>query len=597
MTITDDDTGVGTTSTTVTVNNVAPIITAIGATIDENDVATVSGTITDPGSQDTFTIEIDWGEGTPHTYNYPAGSTSFSETHQYLDDNPTGTPADVYNINVTVTDDDTGSGSASTTVTINNVAPIITATGATINENDVATVSGTITDPGTQDTFTIEVDWGEGAPQTYNYPSGATSFSETHQYLDDNPIGTLSDVYNINVTITDDDTGVGLASTTVTVNNVSPTTSIDSMVQPYPSFIITLDVLEFTGSFTDPGTLDTHTIEWDFGDGTIFTGTLTPTHAYEYPGDYLVTLTITDDDGGIGTDTMEITVDAYSEATEKVMEDLENSFPPGDNKHVDKALDKLEKAEEKFDEYENKKGIEEIGKAIKELMKAQKEGADVGDEIDTLVALVEDLVDNTLLETVDLLGEDNKHIEKANKHMDKALEKLEDGKFDKAIKEFSKAYKEILKARGEWVPDGLEETADDAISEIDDLLSTGLPKKAVKSLEGAEKKLTKAVEKLEKGKMEEAINELKGAIKDLEKAMKDGVDTEDIIYGILEGTEDVVYQKISDAEYIAGPNDKEVVKAWEKFDEALLEIAEGDFDKAMDRFKDAVEKAEKAVEK
>ena len=31
-------------------------------------------------------------------------------THQYLDDNPTGTPSDVYTIDVTLTDDDTGSG-------------------------------------------------------------------------------------------------------------------------------------------------------------------------------------------------------------------------------------------------------------------------------------------------------------------------------------------------------------------------------------------------------------------------------------------------------------------------------------------------------
>ena len=69
------------------------------------------------------------------------------------------------------------------------------------------TFSGTFTDPGTQDTYTLVVNWGEGAPQTYHYAAGATTFSQTHQYLDDNPSGTLSDTYAIHVTATDNDGG------------------------------------------------------------------------------------------------------------------------------------------------------------------------------------------------------------------------------------------------------------------------------------------------------------------------------------------------------------------------------------------------------
>ena len=43
--------------------------------------------------------------------------------------------------------------------------------------------------------------------------------------------------------------------------------------------------------------------EWDFGDGETDTGTLTPIHAYADNGAYVVTLTVTDDDGGTSSTT------------------------------------------------------------------------------------------------------------------------------------------------------------------------------------------------------------------------------------------------------------------------------------------------------
>ena len=68
----------------------------------------------------------------------------------------------------------------------------------------------------------------------------------------------------------------------------------------------------FLGSFSDPGVLDTHVFWWDFGDGTQTTqlsAPLTPvTHMYSSPGLYVSTLFVQDDDGGCGTDTLEVTV-------------------------------------------------------------------------------------------------------------------------------------------------------------------------------------------------------------------------------------------------------------------------------------------------
>jgi len=69
------------------------------------------------------------------------------------------------------------------------------------------------------------------------------------------------------------------------------------------------EVVSFIGSFTDPGMLDMHTIEWDFGDGSTAAGTLTPTYTYQIIGKYTVTLNVMDNHGGVGMDTVVITVE------------------------------------------------------------------------------------------------------------------------------------------------------------------------------------------------------------------------------------------------------------------------------------------------
>ena len=226
-----------------------------------------------------------------------------------------------------------------TTVTIHNVAPVVTAIGDTINENEYATVSGTITDPGINDTFTVVIDWGDGSSNTYEYPAGTTAYSETHPYLDDDPTGTPSDVYPITVTVTDKDGGEGTATTTVTVNNVAPVVE-EPYISGQPNVEFILPVVhepEFAANFTDVGTLDIHTAVWDWGDGTSSvatviqgsgSGTVTGSHTYMLPGDYLVTVTVTDDDTGEHSNTMMVHVADVDEALEifnQYIQDLDAS--------------------------------------------------------------------------------------------------------------------------------------------------------------------------------------------------------------------------------------------------------------------------------
>ena len=95
----------------------------------------------------------------------------------------------------------------------------------TINENETATVSGSFTDPDTGDTHTVTIVWSDGSANTViALPAGVFAYSASHQYLDDNPTATASDVYVISVTVTDNGTpqGAGNGNTSITVNNVPP---------------------------------------------------------------------------------------------------------------------------------------------------------------------------------------------------------------------------------------------------------------------------------------------------------------------------------------------------------------------------------------
>ncbi|MEK8019221.1 MAG: M36 family metallopeptidase, partial [Candidatus Parabeggiatoa sp.] len=68
----------------------------------------------------------------------------------------------------------------------------------------------------------------------------------------------------------------------------------------------------FKGSYDDADTNDTHSIQWGFGDGNI-ADTQVATHIYESPGDYSVTMTVTDSQGGVDSKTVQIVVDTETE--------------------------------------------------------------------------------------------------------------------------------------------------------------------------------------------------------------------------------------------------------------------------------------------
>ncbi len=321
--VSDDDGGLASALTSTLVNNTAPVLSLLTLTpaVDEGGWATLSGTILDPGVNDVITLSVDWGDGTTGVYTYNAMAAVINLTHQYVDDDPSGTPADGYTLTLSATDDDLGSNSdSSLVVTVNNVAPELSGVSLTpsITEGGTATLSGSWTDPGVMDTFTLTVDWGDGSQEIFTYLAGTASFSLDHSYLDDDPGATSADSYSVQYTLADDDSGQTGGSLSVMVNNTAPQLSELAISTP----IMEGGLATLSGQMADPGVMDTFTLTVDWGDGSqeAFSypaGTTSFSLDHNYldddpsatPADiYLVEVTLNDDDLGQAEDSLTISV-------------------------------------------------------------------------------------------------------------------------------------------------------------------------------------------------------------------------------------------------------------------------------------------------
>jgi PKD repeat protein len=266
VTVTDDDGGTDTVTATVSIANVAPTITSISAPDGtEGTPIPMSATATDPGAD---TLTYDW------TFGDSGTATGSSVNHTYADQ---GT----FTVTLTVTDDDGGSTTTTETVVVDNVAPTITAASIPVSGVEGASITfvGTATDLG-------------GDPLSYTWDFGdsstGTGGSASHAYADDG-------VYTVTLTVSDGDGGADTATGAITITNAAPVISSSSFGSGDEGA-----PLPFLVAFTDAGTADTHTIEWDFGDSTTGNGD-SLVHSYADDGTYTVTVTVSDDDGGMAT--------------------------------------------------------------------------------------------------------------------------------------------------------------------------------------------------------------------------------------------------------------------------------------------------------
>jgi PKD repeat protein len=306
LTLADSASHTVTATSSVSPTNVAPVVGTLSlspSSVVDHQTLTVSGTFTDPGTADTFTVTINWGDGMSSSQSLAAGVRSFSDTHAY-------NAAGAVTIVATVADRDLGKSSSSANLVVlpSNTAPANLAVSATaVLEGGSTTLSVSFTDAQASDTHTVAIAWGDGGTDSIALAAGVTSTSPSHTYLD-------SGTYAVAVTVTD---GGGLSvagGTSVTATNVSPSLSALAFS---PSTVTDNQTVTVSGTFTDPGTADTYTVTFAWGDGfssvdTLAAGTraFSGSHSYVTSGTYNVSVTVTDRDNGVGTQSASLVVTA-----------------------------------------------------------------------------------------------------------------------------------------------------------------------------------------------------------------------------------------------------------------------------------------------
>jgi hypothetical protein len=319
------------------VENVAPTVGAgANASVAEGSTFTRTVTLTDPGTLDTHSVTVDWGDGTSSSLA-SASPPSFDISHVYADN---GT----YAVDVCATDDDLGSDCGSFSVTVANATPSVSVAPAGANEGAVVTLPATsFNDPGTRDTHTATVAWGDGTPaqaatvtEVPTGPPGSPSGLNGTVSLPGGHVYADNGTYAVTVCVIDDDAGSTCTAGSLAVGNVAPAATITAVGEG-PGFFLPLVTLPLSGTFHDAGTRDTHTATASWGDGSAPTatavvetpfgppgspagldGTFTSTYAYSAPGVFTLTVTVHDDDGGVATPSRPVEVLSPLDAVERM---------------------------------------------------------------------------------------------------------------------------------------------------------------------------------------------------------------------------------------------------------------------------------------
>ncbi|MFL5240612.1 MAG: PKD domain-containing protein [Gemmataceae bacterium] len=174
-----------------------------------------------------------------------------------------------------------------------------------INEGQRVTLRGALTDPNRGDVLSLRVNWGDGTVQNFT-DLGTHPFHFAHTYADNSAPGAP---FLVRVEWFDQHGAGNFRKLFVTVRNVPPRLLLGGA-----EVIRAGEVMYHSGRFTDPGA-DAPTATVDYGDGSgVQPLAIQPVqgllfeHRYLRPGTYRVTVSVLDDDGGLGIDTFLVIV-------------------------------------------------------------------------------------------------------------------------------------------------------------------------------------------------------------------------------------------------------------------------------------------------
>ncbi|MEV4380257.1 PKD domain-containing protein [Streptosporangium sp. NPDC049644] len=264
-------------------------------------------TFTDPGSS-SWSARVDYGDGAGPRPVIPDEARQITLEHQWA------TPGR-YPVTVTVKDDGGLETAAAFTATVlsadtPNQAPAVTLETHfdTVEAGSGWVGMGSFVDPDSS-SWTYSADYGDGA--------GSRPLALTAGQLKLQHVYPSAGDHTVVLAVTDDKGATGTARLTVHVTNAAPEVAL---TQPVTAVAVGTEV-RLNASFTDPGGADVHTAVWTIGGTPVpaavaestgpakstakNAGTVTGSHVFTKAGRYPISVTVTDDKGATGTDTID----------------------------------------------------------------------------------------------------------------------------------------------------------------------------------------------------------------------------------------------------------------------------------------------------
>lgn len=295
--VTDDDGSTASDSFKLTVRNVSPWdVNGNSYTCDENDVIQLTASANDvPADQPG--LEYAWDMDNNPNYEELGRQVSYTCGREGNQTIRLRVRDKDYNPNEDDAHDGESFGTAQ--VTVNNVPPIAVATATplttTITTPIIFDASGSNDPSPGPDTLTYRWNFGDGVITI------TTDITVTHSYTDDGS-------YPVTLRVLDGSGGSSDATLTIRITNQPPAPTIDSVI---PSNTDENSSVTFQGEANDPDDSSGLTYFWDFGDGQNMSGTdlKQVTYPYPEPGNYQVTLTVTDDNNqSVSSNSVAVTI-------------------------------------------------------------------------------------------------------------------------------------------------------------------------------------------------------------------------------------------------------------------------------------------------